>query len=76
MRKSAYVIAAAVVTFGFAAPALAGPTPAEQTSAEQVSLCRAGLKGCASGDTNACVKALKTCVGDQRQKAMKLMEGG
>ena len=77
MRKSVYAIAAAVVAFGLAAPAFAaGPTPAEQTSAEQVSMCRAGLKGCEGGDTNACVVALKTCVGDQRQKAMKLMEGG
>lgn len=77
MRKSVIAIAAAVVAFGLAAPAFAAdPTPAEQTSAEQVAMCRAGLKGCEGGDTNSCVVALKTCVGESRQKAMKLMEGG
>jgi hypothetical protein len=74
MKKTLLAIAGAVV-IGLASPVLAAePTAAEQTSPEQVQLCEAGLQGCQAGHVNECTIALKTCVGEQRQQAMKLME--
>ena len=74
MEKTILAIAGAAV-IGFASPLLAAePTAAEQTSPEQVQLCETGLEGCQAGHVNECHVALKTCVGEQRQQAMKLME--
>ena len=75
MRKAFIALVAAAAFGGFAASGIAAePTPEEQTSAEQVQMCTTGLEQCQGGDSMGCVTALKTCVGEQRQKAMMLME--
>ena len=74
MKKTFYALTVAVALAGLSSAGLAEPTAEEQTSAEQVQICDAGLQGCQGGDTGQCVAALKTCVGDKRQQAMKLME--
>ena len=79
MKKSIRALTMVVAIAGLSTAALAdghggGPTAEEQTSAEQVQICDAGLQGCQGGDTGQCVAALKTCVGEKRQQAMKLME--
>lgn len=74
MKKSICAVAAGVAMLGFATSGYAEPTAEEQTSAEQVQMCDDGLQACAGGDVNACVTALKTCVGDKRAEAIKLME--
>lgn len=50
-------------------------SPSEQTSSEQAALCQSGLDNCNDQAVTFCVQALKTCVGDQRTHAMKMMEG-
>ena len=74
MRKTLTAIAAAAA-LGAAGAALAADIPhEEQTSPEQVQMCDDNLATCAAGeDSWACVTALKTCVGDKRQEAMRLM---
>jgi hypothetical protein len=75
MRKSIIALVAAAALGGFAASSMAAePTPEEQTSTEQVKMCMSGIEQCKAGDTQGCVVALKTCVGEQRQKAMMAME--
>jgi len=75
MRKMVFGVVAAVA-FAFAASANAECLDkVEMTSPELQQICQAGLEGCAEGDQMACVDALKTCVCDDRQKAMKLMAG-
>lgn len=74
MKRTILAIAG-VAIIGLATPVFAAePTAAEQTSPEQVQLCESGLQGCQAGHVNECTLALKTCVGEQRQQAMKLME--
>lgn len=75
MRTTLTIIGAAAA-FGIAATAFAADIPhEEQTSPEQVQMCDDNLATCSAGtDSWACVTALKTCVGDKRQEAMKLME--
>ena len=79
MKKTIYAFATVVAIAGLSTAAWADahgnhPTAEAQTSAEQVQICDAGLQGCQGGDTGQCVAALKTCVGDKRLQAMKLME--
>ena len=74
MKKTIYALTVAVALAGLSSAGLAEPTAEEQTSPEQVQICDSGLQGCQGGDTGQCVAALKTCVGDKRQQAMKLME--
>jgi len=77
MRKSVIALIAAAATAGFAVSGVAaGPSAEEQTSAEQVEMCTTGLQQCQSGNSMGCVTALKTCVGEDRKKAMSLMEQG
>lgn len=66
--------ATGVAVFAFAAGAMAGPSAQEQTSAQQARMCDHGLQTCTGGDQAGCVTAMKTCVGEKRQKVMKLME--
>ncbi len=77
MKRTLAAIAA-IAVFGYAGAAAAEmePIPHEaQTSPEQVAMCDDNLATCEAGeDSWACVTALKTCVGDKRQEAMKLME--
>ncbi len=75
MKKTLTAVAA-FAALGFAGGALAADIPhEEQTSPEQVQMCDDNLATCAAGaDSWACVTALKTCVGDKRLEAMKLME--
>ena len=74
MKKTIHALTMVIAIGGLSSMALAEPTAEEQTSAEQVQICDAGLQGCQGGDTGQCVAALKTCVGDKRLQAMKLME--
>lgn len=79
MKKTIYALATVVAIAGLSTAALADahgnhPTAEEQTSAEQVQMCDSGLQSCQGGDVGQCVVALKTCVGEKRQQAMKLME--
>ncbi len=74
MKKTVYALTMVVAIAGLSSAALADPTAEEQTSAEQVQICDSGLQGCQGGDTGQCVAALKTCVGEKRSQAMKLME--
>ncbi len=76
MIKFVSVIAAAGMAFGLATAIQAAPTPEEQTSPEQVKMCKEGLQSCQGGDRGACVIALKTCVGVDRQAAMKAINEG
>ena len=73
--KTTLTTIAALAVLGLATGAVAADIPhEEQTSPEQVQMCDDNLATCAAGtDSWACVTALKTCVGDKRQEAMKLM---
>ena len=76
MNKFVGVVAAAGIAFGLAFSANAGPTPEQQTSPEHVRMCRDGITACQGGDRGACVVAVKTCVGEDRQTAMKASNEG
>lgn len=79
MKKSLCAVVAAVGMMAMSTmstTAFAGPTAAEQTSQEQVSLCRSNTTGCREGDQNACHIAMKTCVGKARQDVMTILEEG
>jgi hypothetical protein len=76
MNKFVGVVAAAGIAFGLAFSANAGPTPEQQTSPEQVKMCRDVITACQGGDRGACVVAVKTCVGEDRQTAMKAINEG
>lgn len=67
-------VAMATLTFGTSAFA-ACLDKVEMTSKELQEICQTGLQNCEGGDQMACVDALKTCVCDDRLKAMKLMAG-
>jgi len=74
MNKTLCAVVALVAAVGFTAPVAADPMESDQTSSEQVKMCDSGLSSCQGGDNNACVVALKTCVGEKRGQAMKAME--
>ena len=76
MNKFVGAVAAAGIAFGLAFSVNAGPTPEPQTSPEQVKMCRDGITACQGGDRGACVVAVKTCVGEDRQTAMKAINEG
>ncbi|MBL27478.1 MAG: hypothetical protein CMM50_08015 [Rhodospirillaceae bacterium] len=76
MKKLIFAaVATATLAFGTSAFAASCLDKVEMTSKELQQICQTGLQNCEKGDQMACVDALKTCVCDDRQKAMKLMAG-
>ncbi len=75
MKRLSIGAATMVAAFGLSFAAFAGPSAEQQTSAEQVQACQDGIQQCQGGDQLSCVAAIKVCVGEDRQTAMKLIQG-